>query len=199
MSKVKNSIWFLQTLVDSENTTGKYSCLQHPLWECDEMASNFGFKLQIVELIMQQMHWSRYLDRYVVESPYLSIYWRGEMFYHWHTNLVDAIIIYVLLICILQVPFILKIMEVNCEHIISTAKISTYHISISINFLSTDKLMWERLKTILIQLTQNNKTITFNVSINVDIYLIYTRHEMMGPHTASVACFIKVILSCSMQ
>ena len=60
-------------------------------------------------------------------------------------------------------------MEVNCEHIISTAKISTYHISISINFLSTDKLMWERLKTILIQLTQNNKTITFNVSINVDI------------------------------
>lgn len=65
-------------------------------------------------------------------------------------------------------------MEVNCEHIISTAKISTYHTSISINFLSTDKLMWERLKTILIQLTQNNKTITFNVSINVDMYLIYT-------------------------
>ena len=80
-------------------------------------------------------------------------------------------------------------MEVNCEHIISTAKISTYHISISINFLSTDKLMWERLKTILIQLTQNNKTITFNVSINVGIYLIYTRHEMIGPHTVSVACF----------
>ena len=170
--------------MDSENTTGKYSCLQHPLWECDGMASNFGFKLQIVELIMQQVHWSRYSDRYVVESSYLSNYdyWRGEMFYHWHANLVDAIIIYVLLIwCIFQVPFLRKIMEVNCEHIISTAKISTYHTSISINFLSTDKLMWERLKTILIQLTQNNKTITFNVSINVDIYLIYTRHEMMGP------------------
>ena len=65
-------------------------------------------------------------------------------------------------------------MEVDCEHIISTSIISTYHTSISINFLSTDKLMWERLKTILIQLTLNNKIITFNVSINVDIYLIYT-------------------------
>ena len=53
--------------------------------------------------------------------------------------------------------------------------------------------MWERLKTILIQLTQNNKTITFNVSINVDIYLIYTRHEMIGPHTVSVACFNEVV------